>query len=217
MSTGCEMRFPLTTLGSEMTAGLDRFNHLRWTVALVCVAMLTGGCAAVVVGGAAAGASAAHDRRSVGTVLDDTAIEVAAIDRIYQERDAFRGTRVKAVSHNGWLLLVGEVGSEQLRARAEERVSHVAGVRRVINELQITTQPGPFRRTGDTALNGRIKAALLSIDLAGFDPSRVNVTTIRSEVYLMGLATRAEADAVVERVRQLRGVRRVVKVFEYLD
>jgi osmotically-inducible protein OsmY len=209
------MLFRWMTWGTDMEHNTDMPRMLL--LATACSVLLASGCAAVVVGGAAAGASAAHDRRSMGTVLDDTAIEVAAIDRIYQERDAFRGTRIKAVSHNGWLLLVGEVGSEALRDRAEERAGQLAGVRRVINELQITTQPGPLRRTGDTALNGRTKAALFAIDLPGFDPSRVNVTTIRGEVYLMGLVTPAEADAVVEVVRGLRGVRRVVKVFEYLD
>ena len=53
--------------------------------------------------------------------------------------------------------------------------------------------------------------------MPGFDPSQVNVTTVRGEVYLMGLVTRAEADAVVEDVRRVRGVRRVVRAFEYVD
>jgi len=33
----------------------------------------------------------------------------------------------------------------------------------------------------------------------------------------MGLLRRSEADAVVNRVRQVGGVQRVVKVFEYID
>ncbi len=36
---------------------------------------LLSGCAAVIVGGAAVGASAVHERRSVGTMVDDEGIE----------------------------------------------------------------------------------------------------------------------------------------------
>jgi osmotically-inducible protein OsmY len=36
------------------------------------------GCAAAVVGGAATGATAAHDRRTVGTFIDDEGIELKA-------------------------------------------------------------------------------------------------------------------------------------------
>ncbi|MDX1606637.1 MAG: DNA-3-methyladenine glycosylase I, partial [Candidatus Competibacterales bacterium] len=52
---------------------------------------------------------------------------------------------------------------------------------------------------------------------AGFDPTRVKVVTERGIVYLMGLVTTAEGNAAAEAVRQVRGVRKVVKVFEYLD
>jgi osmotically-inducible protein OsmY len=174
------------------------------------------GCAAVVVGGAAT-AGAVHDRRSVGTVIDDQTLEVAAIDRIYQERDRFGGSRITAIAHNGVLLLAGEVADEALRQRAAERVQELAGVRRVINEIAVTEPAGVARISADGALTLRVKAGLLDLDLPEFDASRVNVTTVRQEVYLMGLLRRAEADAVVAEVRRMRGVRRVIKAFEYLD
>jgi osmotically-inducible protein OsmY len=74
-----------------------------------------------------------------------------------------------------------------------------------------------WRRSVDTVLTSRVKAALLGVDLPEFDASRINVTSVRGEVYLMGLVRQAEADAAVERVRDVRGVQRVIKVFEYLD
>ena len=189
---------------------------IRLLSLLLCCALL-GGCAAVIVGGAAATASAAHDRRSVGTVLDDQTLEVAAIDRIYSERERFQGTRIKAVVHNGVVLLLGEVATQEQKDRAAERVMELQGARRVVNELIIGEPPGNWRRGTDSALTGRVKAALIGIDLPEFDASRINVTTVRGEVYLMGLVSRAESDAAVDVVRKLRGVVRVVKVFEYLD
>jgi osmotically-inducible protein OsmY len=185
--------------------------------ALLLSCTLLGGCAAVIVGGAAATAGAAHDRRSVGTVLDDQTLEVAAIDRIYSEREQFQGTRIKAVVHNGVVLLLGEVATPAQKERAAERVLELQGARRVVNELFIGEPPGNWRRGTDSTLTARVKAALLGIDLPEFDASRVNVTTVRGEVYLMGLVRRAEAQAAVDTVRGMRGVSRVVKVFEYLD
>lgn len=191
---------------------------MKTTSLLACLmfAATLPGCAAVVVGGAAT-AGAVHDRRSVGTVIDDQTLEVAAIDRIYQERDRFGGSRITAIAHNGVLLLAGEVADEALRQRAGERVQELAGVRRVINEIAVTEPAGVARISADGALTLRVKAGLLDLDLPEFDASRVNVTTVRQEVYLMGLLRRAEADAVVAEVRRMRGVRRVIKAFEYLD
>lgn len=186
-------------------------------LALLLVLPLLGGClAAVVVGGAATGA-AVHDRRSVGTVVDDQTLQIAIIDHIYSERDRFDGTRIKAVVHNGVALLIGEVFDEALKARAGERAFELQGVKRVVNELAIGKPPGVGRRSADAALTSRVKAALIGVKLPGFDASRINVTTVRGEVYLMGLVTRAEADAAVEKISAMRGVAQVVKVFEYTD
>jgi osmotically-inducible protein OsmY len=185
-------------------------------LACLLLPVILSGCAAVLVGSAAT-AGAVHDRRSVGTVIDDQTLEVAAIDRIYQERDRFGGSRITAIAHNGVLLLAGEVADEALRQRAGERVQELAGVRRVINELAVAPPAGVARISADGALTLRIKAGLLDLDVPGFDASRVNVTTVRQEVYLMGLLRRAEADAVVNEVRRMRGVHRVIKAFEYLD
>lgn len=186
-------------------------------LALLMLLPLLGGCVAAVVAGGAATGAAVHDRRSVGTVLDDQALQIAIIDRIYAERDRFDGTRIKAVVHNGVALLIGEVFDEALKARAGERANELQGVRRVVNELVVGQPPGVWRRSADATLTSRVKTALIGIDLPGFDASRVNVTTVRGEVYLMGLVSHAEADAAVDTVRSLRGVVRVVKVFEYTD
>ncbi len=48
------------------------------------------------------------------------------------------------------------------------------------------------------------------------DPTRVKVVTERANVYLMGLVTRAEAEAAVQVTRSVPGVVRVIKVFEYI-
>jgi osmotically-inducible protein OsmY len=58
---------------------------------------------------------------------------------------------------------------------------------------------------------------MFGLGIEDFDFSRVNVTSSQGSVFLMGLLTPTEADAVVEKARFVRGVKRVVKLFEYID
>lgn len=189
----------------------------RHLLPLVLCALL-GGCAAAAIGGAAAGATAAHDRRTFGSVVDDNAIELGAYDHLNRDKELALKNNVEVVSYNGTVLLIGEVGSEALRQRAETKVREIEGVRRVVNELVVRPQISIVAGTVDKWTTARAKLALADIvDMPGFDPSRVNVTTQAGTVYLMGLVSHAEGERVVEIVRDVPGVARVVKVFEYTD
>jgi osmotically-inducible protein OsmY len=179
--------------------------------------LLLGGCAVAVVG-AAAGAGAAHDRRTFGTVIDDNNIELTAYDAINKDKEIALKNNVGIVVYNGVMLLIGEVRTEELRQRAETLASGIEGVRRVVNEISVEEPIGFGAASRDRWLTARVKLALLDIvDLPGFDPSRVNVTTQNAKVYLMGLVTVEEADRVVGIARGVPGVARVVKVFEYTE
>jgi osmotically-inducible protein OsmY len=116
------------------------------------------------------------------------------------------------------MLLFGEVRTDELRQRALSRVSGLAGVKRIVNEIAVEEPTGFGTSTRDSWLTLRVKTALLDIvDIEGFDPTRVNVSTQNGKVYLMGLVTRVEAERVVDIARNVPGVERVVKVFEYTD
>jgi osmotically-inducible protein OsmY len=184
-------------------------------LALALIGTLSG-CAAVVVGGAAA-VGAAHDRRSFGTVLDDSNIELTAYDLLNRDKDLITQSRVTLIVHNGVALLIGETPNDALKVRAGNTVNQVKGVRRVVNELAVEPRASFGRGTRDAALTTQVKTSLLNInDMANFDPTRVNVSTARGIVYLMGLVTREEADRVADTASRVRGVESVVKVFEYL-
>ena len=191
---------------------------LHHLVLPLVLASLLGGCAAAAVGGAAAGATAAHDRRTFGSVVDDNAIELGAYDHLNKDKELALKNNVEVVSYNGTVLLIGEVETDELRQRAETRVREIEGVRRVVNELVVRPQISVVAGTVDKWTTARAKLALADIvDMPGFDPSRVNVTTQAGAVYLMGLVSHAEGERVVEIVSDVPGVTRVVKVFEYTD
>ena len=90
-------------------------------------------------------------------------------------------------------------------------------VRAVFNEVAVGAESTWSEATADAYLTARVKVALFSVKIDGFDPTRVTVTSSQGSVYLMGLLTPTEADAVTEEVRFVSGVKRVVKLFEYID
>jgi osmotically-inducible protein OsmY len=67
-------------------------------------------------------------------------------------------------------------------------------------------------------ITAKVKTSFFSIkDVPDFDPTRTKVVTEDSVVYLMGLLRHNEADAISEAARQVGGVTKVVKLFEYID
>lgn len=187
------------------------------TVWVLILMPMLAGCAAVAVGGIAAGALMLHDRRPLPDLIEDQGIEMAATRAFQRHETLAYDSHIRVVSFNGVVLLAGEVPSEETADRAESIVEDLDGVRRVVNELAVRDRTHLGTRLKDTALTVRVKAAIGGVDLEGFDATRVKVVTLRGNVYLMGLVTQTEAEAVLEEVRYVRGVKRVVKVFEYLE
>ncbi|MGD8908921.1 MAG: BON domain-containing protein [Chromatiales bacterium] len=186
------------------------------TLSILAMLLFLQGCAALVVGGAATTAVVAHDRRTTGTVVEDQAIELKTYDRLAQNEPLRQGSKINVTSYNKVVLLTGQANSEATRRKAEELAKQVEQVRRVVNEIEIGSTASFGEHSRDVALTTEIKLKLTNVDLPNFDPLRVKVVTERGSVFLMGLLTKKEAQAVTEVVRYISGVRRVVKVFEYI-
>jgi osmotically-inducible protein OsmY len=88
------------------------------------------------------------------------------------------------------------------------------GSQQVINRLELAGKTNFTSRANDGWITTRVKTAMTTS--GALDPTRVKVVTERANVYLMGLVTRAEAQAAVEVTRSISGVVRVIKVFEYI-
>jgi osmotically-inducible protein OsmY len=174
------------------------------------------GCEALVVGSAATGTAVVHDRRTAGSFVEDENIELKAASALSKDQEIKDKAHISVTSFNQIVLLTGEAPTEAMRARAENIVAKIAKVRRVHNEVVIGAPSAMSARASDTWITGKVKTRLFKVKIKNFDPTRVKVVTENGTVFLMGLLTRAEADAVVDQVRQVGGVQRVVKVFEYI-
>jgi osmotically-inducible protein OsmY len=187
-------------------------------LSVLLLVTLLQGCAGAVVGGAAAGASVAHDRRSAGTVVDDEIIELKAREKLFSDKELFEQTHISVTSYNNILLLSGETPTDALRSRAFSLVSGIPKVRKVHNELVLAAPSSLLTRSSDTWITTKVKTNLFNIkNIEGFDPTRIKVVTENGTVFLLGIVTRQEAEAVVNASRTVKGVQRVVKLFEYLN
>ena len=151
----------------------------------------------------------------MGRMLEDDSIETKSRVNIHAADEQFDDAHLNIVSYNGYVLLAGQVQSEALKAKATEIVRKVRGVRRIYNELEVAAPSSAMTRTSDTWITTKVKSWLLgSPEMEG---TRVKVVTENGVVYLMGLATRSEAERISGATSEISGVQRVVRLFELLD
>jgi osmotically-inducible protein OsmY len=179
-------------------------------LAAVLALPLVSGCAAVVVGAVGGAALVATDRRSAGAQLDDTTIETkvsTTLNSRYGDR-----AHIVTTSYNGNVLLSGEAPDSAIVADAVALARSTERVRNVYNEVAIQPPTDLSTRTNDTYTTSKVKARF--VEANRFSATHVKVVTERGIVYLMGLVTRAEADAASELAATTSGVVRVVRLFE---
>lgn len=153
--------------------------------------------------------------RTLGGMIEDNSIEFKAKVNLTKGSQTLSRSNVNPTSFNGVVLLTGQVPNEQTQREAEQVVSQIREVRLVKNELVIAGPTSMVIRTNDTYLTGRVKTQLLTESLT--KALNIKVVTENGSVYLMGFVTKQEAENVVEVVRNIVGVTRIVKVFEYID
>jgi osmotically-inducible protein OsmY len=171
-------------------------------------------CVPLIVGGAVVGGTlVATDRRTSGAQLEDEGIELRSASRL---REAV-GDRahVNATSYNRQVLLTGEVPNEQDKKLAEQIVSRVENVQKIVNELEIMGNTSFAQRSSDTLITGRVRAAF--VDSKDLYANSFKVVTERGTVHLMGRVTQREADLATEIARSTSGVQKVVRIFEIIS
>jgi osmotically-inducible protein OsmY len=192
-------------------------NLLFRSLAVALTAVTLSGCGAVVVGGVATTVAVAHDRRTTGTFIEDQNILIKAIAMRSEDDELQQYANVNISVYNMQVLLTGQAENAAIVERFRDRLLTIPKVRGVYNEVSVGAESTWSEATADAYLTSKVKVALFDVDIEGFDPTRVDVTSSLGSVYLMGLLTVQEADAVTEEVRFVSGVKRVVKLFEYID
>ena len=148
--------------------------------------------------------------RTLGTVWDDQMIESRGKAIIRAATPELKEAHLGVTSFNGQVLLTGQVSSEEEKQAAGAAIKDLRKVRTVHNELEIAGPTSLVARTNDSWLTTKVKTALFTNE--DTDAGRVKVVTENGVVYLMGLLSKAESEATVEKTRQVFGVQKIVVV-----
>ena len=180
-------------------------------------AMLLQGCVAAAIGGAAvAGATkVATDPRSMGTQLDDETLESRVNSAIKKDQQIKSEARISVTAYSGRVLLTGQVPNENLREVASSLAKGVQNVNDVYNEVRVGPKVDFAQISKDSWITSQIKSKML-VD-AKVKTSDVKVVTENNEVFLMGNVTQDQGNAAAEIARNVAGVTKVIKVFNYLN
>lgn len=182
------------------------------SLVLILATALISGCAAVVVAGAAVG-MAGYDRRTVVTMEKDARI-FHVIHKAIVSDPRFRDSRIEVSSFNRVVLLTGQTPAASLRVLAEKIAQTTPNVYRVYNEITVGYPLALSLRPRDGWVTGQVRSRLLATK--GLESGSIRIVTENGVVYLMGIVTPEQSTLAVETARQTRGVRKVVKVFQYI-
>lgn len=170
------------------------------------------------VAGAAAGAAAiavVYDHRTIANAIDDTKIANRIVDRIHKVYALREDSHIEVTVFNKVVLLTGQTPTNDLKQQAQDIANSVSGVSRVYNQLTIEGPTSSLTRASDGWITTKIKTQMLATE--DLKSSSIKVVTENGVVYLMGIVNRSQADTTVDIARQVSGVQKVVRIFQYTN
>ena len=163
--------------------------------------------------GAATTAAVVNEKRSIETLADDKNIEFNVNSRISQDPVFMNRTHIVVVSFNHGVLLVGQVPDQTVRTQVASRVESLPKVTRIYNQLEIASPTSPLIRSNDAWITAKIKAEFLKTK--NLKSGQIKVVTENGSVYLLGIVSHYQEILASNVARNVNGVKRIVKLFEY--
>lgn len=183
---------------------------------IACIPLLSiwlAGCVSIVAATTSKPIEPDPNRRTVGTIIDDSQLETIAAVNINKAHPDLKDAPITVTSFNQVVLLTGQVRNAELRELAGRTVAKINHVRQVHNELQIQAPTSFLANTNDAWLTSKVKSKLAANKQVR--ATRVKVLTENGVVYLMGLVPQAEAKKAAEIASATSGVQKVVLAVEY--
>ncbi len=182
--------------------------NLRYGLLLLIISFTAYGCAPAAVGGAAYGGyKGATDRRSIGTMVDDSVISTTVKTKMIAD-DFVEARNIDVDVLNGVVYLIGVVKSDSQKRMAADIARGVDGVRRVENQL-VVGKTSVGQTFNDTVLSGKIRTELIK------DPdvqsTNIDIDTNNNVVTLTGIVrTESEKNKILYITQKVSGNRQVV-------
>ena len=175
---------------------------------LLFLCIISGGCTqAILTAGATTGVAIAQER-SLGDVIDDTAIIVSIKDKLFSlSDDVF--LRVSIKSSEGRVLLTGNVAKTEHRIEASKIAWNTKGVKEVYNEINVRDRSNIKNYFKDILISNELRFRILrEKDISALN---YNIETVNQVVYVMGIAnSNDELSLVIDQARNIRGVEKVL-------
>lgn len=198
---------------TQARLGAPRFRLVAF---LACLALpLLGGCASTLVAFDSDAIDDDPGERTFYQRFADESIETKAIVNLHAADDRYDQAHLVIQSYNGYVLIAGQVPSEDLRQLANEVVRKIRDVRRIYNELEVAAASSAMTRASDAWIASKVKTFLLAT--RNTPGMRTKVVAEDGVVYLLGMVTREEAERIANEAADVSGVQRVVRLFEYID
>jgi len=158
--------------------------------------------------------SVTNERRTTGEMIDDKTIGLRLLAWSTEGRK-LGDAHVNFMSFDRVVLATGEAPNNDLRSYIVKQVQIIdPKVKSVINEIIIGPNRGYLSRIRDAAITTQVE--VLFHDQEVFHPTHVKVMTENQTVYLMGKVTKREADKAATTAAKAKGVKKIVKLFDYL-
>lgn len=188
-------------------------KNLALLVTLSLVLLLSG-CVGLFIAGAATTANIITDPRTSTEIWDDHYIDSEIIGII--KKPPFRNkTRITSSTFRGDVIVMGQSTDPTLLSSLKEKIRKIKGVKSVHNQVRIREPLNAAAITEDTWLTTKVKSALVTDNrLAGV---KIVVVTENKEVFLLGYISHKHADIATEIARNVSGVRKVIRAFQYGD
>ena len=174
-------------------------------------------CIATTAPAVPAGPLAYADRRATEVIYIDQKLEFKTI---LETQDINENDNLTFVSFNQIVLITGEVPDEQTKAKVEEAVKNIEGVKEVKNFLIIGMNSSLKSKATDVITTSNVVSRLYFNESkfeSKLSPLHVKVVTERQEVYLMGILNAKEAEDAIEVAKSSKGVKKVISLFEIND
>ncbi len=184
---------------------------LRRTARLAAIALLMGVAACTQPTGLVNVASSPAEDRSLETLRDDAAITFDINEVLLGEQYSDLFFEVSTDVYERIVMLTGTVKFAKNKQRATELIQGIKGVKRIVNELQVTNDYGPRAAANDLWIETKLK--LLLLGTKGIRSINYRWRSVNGVVYLIGAGQSQQEMSIVLNV--IRTTVRVKKVINH--
>ncbi len=153
--------------------------------------------------------------RTMGEVIDDKNTRTRLIVNLKKLDERFKEANVDVYVNAGIVLLVGQVPTIDLIDQATTLLKTDSQVKAIHNHLTAEANLSTSLASNDKWLAVKVRSRMFTTDY--FKSSNIDVIVQNGAVYLMGRVTEETAKKAVEIASEVKGVQKVVMVFQIIS